>query len=149
MPLITALPPPAPRVVGPKTKTITRPSEPLPQYLIDQAKLTPKEDFDPTRHLSSQSPMKTLSMKEIGLEGHGISPTACAGPFQLFSDSAIQQFRREIFSDEVLRDCQFSSTFNKHMIRGMGPKYVQVVSSPLFPSPTPSRLIIVILCRRP
>ena len=122
--VIVDQPPRAPRVIGPKTKTITRPATPLPQYLSDQAKLTPREGFDPKKHLNFQPPEKTLSMKDIGLEGHGISPTAVAGPFQLFSNAAIEQFRREIFSNEVLRDCQFSSTFNKHMIRGMGPAYV-------------------------
>lgn len=119
--VIDQQPPPAPRVIGPKTKSITRPSKPLPQYLLDESKLTPKEDFDPKKHLDIQAPEKMLMMKDIGLEGHGISTHAVAGPFKLFSDDAIRQFRREIFSEEVLRDCQFASTFNKHMIRAMGP----------------------------
>lgn len=117
-------PPPAPHVVGPKTKTVTRPTNILPQYLSDEAKLTPKEDFDSKKHLNFQPPEMILGMKDIGLEGHGISPNAVAGPFQLFSDSAIAQIRREVFSEEVMRNCQFSSTFNKNMIRGMGHKYV-------------------------
>lgn len=118
---LIAQPPAAPHVIGPTTKTWTRPSNPLPQYLSDQAKATPKEDFDPKRHLNFEAPEKILKMKDIGLEGHGISPNAVAGPFQLFSDSAIQQIRAEVFSEEVLRDYQFCSTFNKNMVRGMGP----------------------------
>lgn len=118
---LIAQPPLAPHVIGPTTKTVTRPSNDLPQYLSDQAKQTPKEIFDPKKHLSFEPPEKILKMKDIGLEGHGISPNAVAGPFKLFSDSAIQQIRAEVFSDPVLRDCQFCSTFNKNMIRGMGP----------------------------
>lgn len=121
---LMAQPPAAPHVIGPTTETWTRPSNPLPQHLSEQAKRTQKEDFDPKKHLSFEPPEKTLGMKDIGLEGHGISPVAVAGPFQLFSDSAIQQIRAEVFSEEVLRECQFSSTFNKNMIRGMGPAYV-------------------------
>ena len=118
---LIAQPPPAPHVVGPATKTVTRPSNPLPQYLSEQAKQTIKEEFDAKKHLNFEPPEKILKMKDIGLEGHGISPNAVAGPFQLFSNSAIQQIRAEVFSEDVLRDYQFCSTFNKNMVRGMGP----------------------------
>lgn len=60
-------------------------------------------------------------MKEIGLEGQGISPHAATEPFPLFTEEAIQQMRAEIFSEQVLAECQYSSTFNKNMVRGMGP----------------------------
>jgi hypothetical protein len=59
-------------------------------------------------------------MKQLGLEGHGISPNAVSDPFPLFTSAAIQQIRREVFSKEVLRNCQYASTFNKNMVRGMG-----------------------------
>lgn len=114
-------PPLAPLVVGPATKSATRPTNSLPQYLIDDAKLTKREEFNPSKHLSYQPPGKVITMKDIGLDGHGISPIAVSEPFSLFTKEAIQQMRAEIFSDEVLRDCQFSSTFNKNMVRGMGP----------------------------
>ena len=126
---LIAQPPTAPHVIGPTTKTVTRPSHPLPQYLSEQAKQTPKEEFNPKTHLSFEPPEKILKMKDIGLEGHGISPNAVAGPFQLFSDSAIQQIRAEVFSEDVLRDCQFSSTFNKNMVRGIGPAYVSQLTT--------------------
>ncbi|KAK2609154.1 hypothetical protein QQS21_002236 [Conoideocrella luteorostrata] len=112
----------APAVVGPSTTTATRPSKPLPQYLIDTAKLTKREDFDASTHLNFQAPKNIISMKDIGFEGHGISPNAVSEPFSLFTPEAIQQIRAEVFGDEAVRDCQFTSTFSKYMIRGMGPK---------------------------
>ncbi|KAL2672639.1 hypothetical protein Neosp_013352 [[Neocosmospora] mangrovei] len=112
--------PPPPHVVGPATKRATRPSKKLPQSLVDGAKLIKKEPWDAERHLAFQAPSKILSMKEIGLEGHGISPNACSEPFPLFSEEAIKQMRAEIFSETVLEKCQYASTFNANMVRGMG-----------------------------
>lgn len=60
-------------------------------------------------------------MKEIGLEGHGISPNAVSEPFFIFTEEAIKQIRAEVFSEPVLESCQYSSTFVKNMVRGMGP----------------------------
>ncbi|KAI9712007.1 MAG: hypothetical protein M1820_001715 [Bogoriella megaspora] len=119
--LLNTQPPPAPLVVGPATKSATRPTNPLPQYLIDEARLIIPEAFDPTKHLSFQPPERIITMGEIGLENHGISPNAVSEPFQIFTKEAIEQIRAEVFSEEVLRDCQFASTFNRNMIRGMGP----------------------------
>lgn len=115
----TMSPPPPPTVVGPKTKRATRPSNKLPQSLIDEAR-TAKEDFDPAKHLNFQPPERVYTMKEIGLEGHGISPIAASEPFPLFTTEAVRQTRAEIFSDRVLKDCQYASTFAKNMVRGMG-----------------------------
>ncbi|EEU41663.1 uncharacterized protein NECHADRAFT_87606 [Fusarium vanettenii 77-13-4] len=112
--------PPPPHVVGPATKRATRPSKKLPQSLVEGAKLTKKEPWDSEKHLAFQPPSKILSMKEIGLEGHGISPNACSEPFPLFSEEAIKQMRAEIFSETVLGKCQYASTFNANMVRGMG-----------------------------
>lgn len=120
MPSITDLRPLPPTVVGPTTKKATRPSNKLPQSLIDGARVTQKEDFDPKKHLNFQSPKGITTMKEIGLEGHGISPVAASEPFPLFTTDAIKQIRAEIFSESVLRDCQYSSSFAKNMVRGMG-----------------------------
>ncbi|CAG9953048.1 unnamed protein product [Clonostachys rosea f. rosea IK726] len=119
--LIVAQPPRAPHVIGPATKNVTLPSEPLPQYLLDQARSTPREEFHAPKHINFQPPANIVSMKEIGLEGHGISPNAVSEPFRLFTDEAVQQIRAEVFSEEVLKDCRFASTFNKQMVRGMGP----------------------------
>jgi hypothetical protein len=61
-------------------------------------------------------------MREIGLEGQGISNTAASEPFSLFSPAAIKQMRAEIFSPSVLSNCQYASTFATNMIRCYGPK---------------------------
>ena len=89
--------------------------------MIDGARVTEKDSFDPKRHMNFQPPGKIYTMKEIGLEGQGISPNAVSEPFPLFTEQAVTQMRAEIFSEEVLEDCQYASTFNKNMIRGMGP----------------------------
>ena len=68
-------------------------------------------------------------MEEIGLGGHGISPVAASEPFPLFTPEAIKQFRAEIFSEPVLEDCQYASTFAKNMIRGMGRALVSTLSA--------------------
>ncbi|KAJ6157259.1 hypothetical protein N7497_006144 [Penicillium chrysogenum] len=47
-------------------------------------------------------------------------PVAASDPFPLFTPEAIRQMRAEIFSDPVLTNCQYASTFAKNMIRGMG-----------------------------
>lgn len=119
--VLVSQPPAAPHVVGPATKSITRPKDPLPRYLLDEARLTQRKEFDAVKHLGFQHPTSVVTMKDIGLEGHGISPIAVSEPFPLFTEEAIQQMRAEIFSDEVVRDCQFASSFNKSMIRCMGP----------------------------
>ncbi|KAL3493274.1 hypothetical protein BJX62DRAFT_235351 [Aspergillus germanicus] len=110
-----------PQVIGPATKKATRPSNHLPQSLIENAKVAQKESFDPARHLNFQPPRSIYTMEQIGLKGHGISPHAATEPFPLFTQEAIAQMRAEIFSEQVLAECQYSSTFNKNMVRGMGP----------------------------
>lgn len=111
----------APIPIGPATQKATRPTNKLPQSLIDGARIQKPEAFDASKHLNFQSPRRIYTMKEIGLEGQGISPHAATEPFPLFTEEAIQQMRAEIFSEQVLAECQYSSTFNKNMVRGMGP----------------------------
>lgn len=124
MPSVIDTRPAPPTVIGPTTKKATRPTNILPQSLIESARVAEKQDFDPNRHLVFQPPKAITTMKEIGLEGHGISPVAASEPFPLFSQEAIQQVRAEIFSEPVMRDCQYASTFAKNMVRGMGREYV-------------------------
>ncbi|KAM5349076.1 hypothetical protein ACJ41O_008899 [Fusarium nematophilum] len=111
----------APKPVASKTKRATRPTNPIPQFLIDEAAATRREPFNPAKHLNYSPPKKIYTMKEIGLEGQGIAPNAVSDPFPLFSAEAVEQMRAEIFSEEALRDCQFTSGFIKNMVRGMGP----------------------------
>jgi hypothetical protein len=59
-------------------------------------------------------------MEEIGLQGQGISPNAVSDPFPLFTKEAMLQMRREVFSDQVLNECRYSSDFIANMVRGMG-----------------------------
>ncbi|KAI9034867.1 uncharacterized protein KD926_005177 [Aspergillus affinis] len=110
-----------PKVVGPATKTATRPANLLPQWLIDGAHIDKRESFDAKKHLNFEPPSRIYTMTEIGLEGQGISPHAVSEPFPLFTEDSVTQMRAEIFSRQVLDHCQFASTFNKNMIRGMGP----------------------------
>lgn len=110
-----------PIVVGPTTKRATRPNNKLPQYLTDEIRNVKREPFSAEKHMDYQHPKRIYAMKEIGLEGHGVSPNAVSEPFSLFNQEAIQQMRTEIFSEQVLKDCQYASTFNRNMVRGMGP----------------------------
>ena len=118
-----------PTVVGPTTKKATRPTRILPRSLIEGAKVEKKVAFNPDTHLVYQPPEKIHLMKELGLEGAGISPNAISDPFPLFSEEAIRQMRAEIFSEPVLADCQFASTFCTNMVRGMGHKQVHMLFS--------------------
>lgn len=110
-----------PTVIGPATKKATRPSNELPQSLIQGAKIAKREAFDPAKHVNFQPPASVYTMEQIGLEGHGISPHAATEPFPLFTREAVEQMRAEIFDEKVLAECQYCSTFNKNMVRGMGP----------------------------
>jgi hypothetical protein len=116
------LPPKAPQVVGPKIKKATRPTSEIPQFLIDEALKTDPVSWDSKKHMTFQSPAKIHTMKEIGLEGHGVSPIAVTDPFPLFSEDAMLQMRREIFSNDVLENCRYSSDIIANMVRGMGAK---------------------------
>lgn len=114
------LPPAPPKVVGPITRKATRPTTKLPQSLIDGARVMRKESFNPAKHMNFVPPERVYTMSEIDLEGHGISPIAASEPFSLFTVEAVKQMRAEIFSQLVLDNCQYASTFAKNMVRGMG-----------------------------
>ncbi|KAF5128544.1 hypothetical protein E5D57_009484 [Metarhizium anisopliae] len=124
----------APPVVGPKTKKATRPNTAIPSFLIEEAKATRTDTWEAQRHMAFEPPATITTMKEIGLEGQGISPNAVSAPFSLFTKEAVLQMRREIFSEPVLNECRYSSDFIANMIRGMGrdraPFTYQAWSSP-------------------
>lgn len=117
-------PPKAPHVVGPKNQKIRKPTVGIPQVLIDEARQTEPATWNPDEHLVYQPPANIVSMKDIGLEGHGISTTAVSDPFPLFTKEAIMQARREIFSDEVMKNCRVGSDFTANMVKGMGFEYI-------------------------
>lgn len=119
-PVAPVAPHKAPQVIGPKQRNPMRPTAIIPQEIIDEARAVPVESWNPKKHVAPKTEVVQLLMKDIGLEGHGISPIAVTDPFPLFTEEAIIQIRREIFSESVLRDCRFKSDFNANMIRGMG-----------------------------
>ncbi|KAF9876556.1 hypothetical protein CkaCkLH20_05964 [Colletotrichum karsti] len=108
----------APVVVGPTNKTPLRPTNKLPQDLIETARAAPKIDFDASKHVCFEPPKRTYTMEEWGYGDQGVSPIASSDPFPLFTPEAVQQVRRELFSEQVLDKCQFSSTFTKNQLRG-------------------------------
>ncbi|KAJ0317639.1 hypothetical protein COL922a_013818 [Colletotrichum nupharicola] len=110
-----------PAVLGPKLKEPTRPTNRLPDFLIDEVRDVEKVSFDPKKHLNIVEPERIFTMQEIGLGGKGISPVAASSPFSIFTPEAVAQMRAEIFSEPVLQNCQFTSDFAKNMIRGYGP----------------------------
>lgn len=94
----------------------------LPQSIISEARWTVKEPFAAEKHVQFEPPKKILSMQELGFGTRGISPNAVSEPFRLFSDSAIEQMRAEVFSEQVLEKCHSSSTFAANQVRGAGAK---------------------------
>lgn len=120
--IVVTAPPKAPEVIGPKQKKARRPTVDLPQFLIDEARKTELASWNPDEHLAYQPPANIITMKDIGLEDHGISETAVSDPFPLFSREAIMQVRREVFSEDVMNNCRYGSDFTANMVRGMGPE---------------------------
>ncbi|KAF5639079.1 2OG oxygenase superfamily [Fusarium sp. NRRL 52700] len=115
-------PPKAPHVEGPKIKKPMRPAKDLPAFIIDEARATKRVPWDAKQHLAFEPPKSIVTMKDIGLEGHGISPIAVSEPFPLFSKDAMLQMRAEIFSKPVLDNNRFSSDLIAEVIRGLTPE---------------------------
>ena len=63
-------------------------------------------------------------MKDIGLEGAGITSTAISEPFTLFHRRGNRQMRAGIFSRPVLEKYLVGSDLATNMIRGYCPEYV-------------------------
>ena len=112
--------PPIPE--APLQKKVTRPATSLPPALTERFVAKESVPFDPKKHLNYVPPKKFTTMRDIGYEGRGISPIAVSEPFSLFTQEAIKQMRADIFSEEVLENCQVSSSFASHMIRAYAPK---------------------------
>lgn len=102
------------------TKAI-RSTADLPLSLLKEARSTQSQAFNYDKHVCFQFPERIYTMEEIGFPGKGISSTAVSAPFQLFTQDAIAQMRKEIFSQRVLDECRFSSPFVKDTVRGMMP----------------------------
>jgi hypothetical protein len=79
--------------------------------------------FDPNKHLVYEGPTKVHTMEDIGYAASkGVSPVAVSEPFQLFSDEAIMEMRKEIFADKVMNDYSYTSDIAPKQLRGYAPK---------------------------
>ncbi|KNG87868.1 hypothetical protein ANOM_003867 [Aspergillus nomiae NRRL 13137] len=98
------------------------PRKPLPQSLIKGAQIPDWVPFDAEKHANFKFPQRIITMKDIGLEGVGITSTAISEPLTLFTIEAIRQMRAEIFSRQVLEKYQVGSDLATNMIRGYCPE---------------------------
>jgi len=81
------------------------------------------EDFDASKHLTFEMP-EVVMMEDLGYaKDVGVSPVAVSKPFQLFSQDAVMQMRREVFD---VRDNHpehvFQSNIAPCQVRGYVPK---------------------------
>ncbi|KAF5002991.1 hypothetical protein FDECE_10465 [Fusarium decemcellulare] len=76
--------------------------------------------FDASKHLAYVPPPKVWSLQDLGYpESQGISPVGVSEPFSLFSDEAINEMRRELFtSEKIWTDHRFSSKYAECQLRG-------------------------------
>ena len=81
------------------------------------------DDFDPKKHIDFTPPANTLTMSDLKLpEGTGVSSFAVSDPFKLFTQEAVQRMRAEVFSKEVMENCQYSSNLAQCQLRGFAAK---------------------------
>ena len=109
---------------NPQQDKFMSPRKPLPQSLIEGAQIPARTPFDAAKLVNFQCPDRIITMKDIGLEGAGITSTAISEPFTLFTEEAIRQMRAEIFSRQVLEKYQVGSDRATNMIRGYCREYV-------------------------
>nr|CEG05176.1 unnamed protein product [Fusarium clavum] len=109
---------PAPLVIGLTNTTPLRPTNEIPRHVIEAAQAVPVEEFDAKKHVNFEFPKRAYTMQDWGYENQGISQIAGSDPFPLFIEAASKQVRRELLSDDVLKTCQYTSTFTKNQIRG-------------------------------
>lgn len=106
-----------------RTAALPRPSfKPIIQDVAVEKKAG--SEFSPSKHLGYKEPEQIWSMEEIGYpKDKGVSPIAVSQPFQLFTEEAVHEMRREIFKPEVLENCKYSSNIAACQLRGYAPKY--------------------------
>ena len=79
--------------------------------------------FDPQRHIAYEAPESIMMMTDIGYEEDtGISPVAVSQPFRLFSTEAVQKFRDEVLSPEVMSKYLVKSNIAACQLRGYAPQ---------------------------
>jgi hypothetical protein len=91
-------------------------------YATTASSMTSMNLFTPTRDLALGEPKAILRMTDLGQSGTGISSVAAAGPFTMFSQTAIQKMRNELLSGEVLRKCKYERGLASYQLRGSCPE---------------------------
>lgn len=97
-------------------------SSSIPQALDMVPSEPSKVPFNALKHIRHVPPIKIHTMQEIGRANEGVSPNAVSEPFALFTQEAVQQMRTEIFSKEVMENCQYSSNLSACQLRGYASK---------------------------
>ena len=102
--------------------------KPIIQPAVARSK-TQDANFDPKQHLAFQKPEQVVMMRDIGYrDDTGVSPVAVSQPFRLFSDEAVEKFREEVLSEEVMSKCTWKSNLAACQVRGYAPKQVTTVA---------------------
>ncbi|KAL3461794.1 hypothetical protein BJX64DRAFT_299976 [Aspergillus heterothallicus] len=94
---------------------------------LQQIAPIPAVRFDPAKHLSFEPPSTILRMEELGLEPTALSSVATTEPFTLLSKRAVLEHRRELFSDNVLKNCLHHTRPGSVQLRGMAPRYAPFI----------------------
>ncbi|TVY80386.1 hypothetical protein LSUE1_G003412 [Lachnellula suecica] len=95
------------------------------KYLAsDQASTAVGKLFNPSKHLAYEEPSHIHTMEDIGYSAsNGVSPIAVSEPFRLFSESAIDIMRSEIFDPEVQEKYSYTSDIAPKQLRGYAPDH--------------------------
>jgi hypothetical protein len=88
-------------------------------YVAPKGLLCP---FNPETHLIFSKPSTVLGLSDIGLDRHGVSPVAFAGPFPMFSEDAVVQMELELLSEQVMKKCKYESDPMSFVLRGACPE---------------------------
>jgi hypothetical protein len=87
-------------------------------------KLETMLSFDPGYHLDFEEPESVVTMEDIGYsKDTGISNVAVSQPFKLFTNEAVQRFRDEVLSEQVMANCAVRSNIAACQVRGYASKY--------------------------
>lgn len=76
--------------------------------------------FDASKHLHFEPPSRVWSLQDLGYpDSQGISPIGVTEPFRLFSEEAIGEMRRELFTNkQIWSSHRFSSRYAECQLRG-------------------------------
>lgn len=91
--------------------------------LNDASKQSSAAQFNASKHLAFSPPSRILTMKDLALEPTVLSPVATTEPFPLLSYDAVLQYRKELFSKDVLDNCLHHTRPGSVQLRGMAPRY--------------------------